>query len=274
LGEACNPACIPSLSALFVEAEPEPIQLATLDALQHYDRQEIGATLLGCYRKKSGNVLTRIYTALLSRKSWARALLKAVDQGELPATDIQVEQLRPIALFHDAELDALVRRHWGSLKSSTPEEKLAEIRRLNNDLNARGGGLSNGKALFRKHCATCHRLFNEGSQVGPDLTHLNRKNREYLLLSIVDPSAMIRKEYLSYLVHTTDGLVLNGLIAEQTANTVTLLGAKNERTRIPREKIELMEESPVSLMPENLLKELNPDQVRDLFSYLQSSRPN
>jgi putative heme-binding domain-containing protein len=168
----------------------------------------------------------------------------------------------------------LVHKHWGSLQSSTPEEKLAEIRRLKNDLNAGNGEPSRGKLLFQKHCANCHRLFDEGNKIGPDLTHLNRKDRDYLLVSIVDPSALIRKEFLSYVVHTADGRVLTGLIADQNANTVTLLGAKNERTPIPRDSIALMVESPVSLMPENLLKELKPDEVRDLFTYLQSAQPN
>jgi putative membrane-bound dehydrogenase-like protein len=271
LGEAGNATCVSSLLDLLAGKEPEPVQLAALDALQHFDEQEIAAKLVRLCPKKTGEVLARVCTVLLSRKSWARALLDAVDRGNLPASGITVEQLRPIALFHDRELDALVRKHWGSLQGSTPEEKLAEIRRLNNDLNARSGDICNGKALFQKHCATCHCLFGEGNKIGPDLTHLNRKDRQYLLLSIIDPSAVIRKEYLSYVVHTTDGRVLTGLIAEQTVNTVTLLGAKNERTVVPREKIESMVESPVSLMPEDLLKEFKPDQVRDLFSYLQSS---
>jgi putative heme-binding domain-containing protein len=89
----------------------------------------------------------------------------------------------------------------------------------------------------------------------------------------VDPSAVIRKEYLSYTVRTTDGRVLTGLLAEQGTGAVTLLTAKNERVRIARDKVEAIEESPVSLMPENVLKELKPQELRDLFSYLQSDKP-
>ena len=71
-----------------------------------------------------------------------------------------------------------------------------------------------GASIYKKHCATCHRLFDEGIAVGPDLTHANRKDRDYLLVSIVDPSAVVRKEYLSYTVETTDGRLLNGLLVE------------------------------------------------------------
>jgi putative heme-binding domain-containing protein len=127
--------------------------------------------------------------------------------------------------------------------------------------------------LFKNHCATCHRLFNEGGQVGPDLTHANRKDRDYLLVSIVDPSAVIRKEYLNYRVQTTDGRLLTGLIVNETAGAITLVDAKNQRTTIPRSKIDELHELPVSLMPEDLLKNLKPNELRDLFRYLQADAP-
>jgi putative heme-binding domain-containing protein len=147
------------------------------------------------------------------------------------------------------------------------------MRRLSNDLRAGTGGATAGRELFRKHCATCHRLFGEGNAVGPDLTHANRKDRDYLLASIVDPGAVIRKEFLSYTVQTSDGRLLTGLLVEQSPGHVTLLDAKNERTRISRDRIAELHESPVSLMPENLLTPLKPQELRDLFRYLQGDGP-
>jgi putative heme-binding domain-containing protein len=148
------------------------------------------------------------------------------------------------------------------------------MRRLSNDLRAGDGDPTSGQQLFTKHCATCHRLFGEGNLLGPDLTHANRQDRDYLLVSIVDPSAVIRKEFLSYHVQTRDGRLLTGLIAEQNPGSITLLGANNERVLISRENIEAIQESKVSLMPENLLKELKPQELRDLFRYLQSQKPS
>ena len=85
----------------------------------------------------------------------------------------------------------------------------------------------------------------------------------------MDPSRVIRREYLSYTATLKDGRVVTGLLVEQSAAKVVLANAKNERTELARKQIEELKESPVSLMPEGLLRELKPQEVRDLFSHLQ-----
>lgn len=89
----------------------------------------------------------------------------------------------------------------------------------------------------------------------------------------MNPSTVIRKEYLSFLLQVSDGRVLTGLLVEQTPSRVTLLNAKNERTTVSRDKIQSLEESTTSLMPDNLLSGLKPQELRDLFRYLQSEPP-
>jgi putative membrane-bound dehydrogenase-like protein len=269
LGDVGKPDCVGPLLQLIGGKEPEAVQLAALGMLARFDRNEIATALVQRCPSLTGRIRARTCEVLLSRKSSALAFLQSIDQGKFPAKDVAVDQLRLITLHDDRQLDALMRKHWGNVSAGTPEEKLAEMRRLSNDLRAGPGNPTIGKELFRKHCATCHRLFDEGTAIGPDLTHANRKDRDYLLVSIVDPSAVIRKEYLSYNVQTRDGRVVTGLIAEQTANSLTLLGAKNERTVLPLDKVDSIQASPVSLMPEKLLNELKPQELRDLFSYLQ-----
>ena len=130
---------------------------------------------------------------LLAKRTWARLLLDRVARGEIDPQDVPVDQLRTIATHGDPELDALVRKYWGSIHSATPEERLAVARRLNNDLRAAVGHAQRGHEVFRKQCGTCHKLFGEGETIGPDLTHANRKDRNFLLSSIVDPSAVVPK---------------------------------------------------------------------------------
>jgi putative heme-binding domain-containing protein len=135
------------------------------------------------------------------------------------------------------------------------------------------GDASRGAPIFEKNCAGCHRLFGQGETIGPELTGSERSNLDFLLESLVAPSAVIRKEYQPMTVATTDGRVLNGLIVEESDAAVTLFDSNKERTVIPRDQIEAMKPSAVSVMPEGLLDNLLDEQARDLFRYLQSSGP-
>jgi putative heme-binding domain-containing protein len=247
--------------------------MAALEVLRGFDDPEISTSLLPRHESLKLLVRSRLREVLLSRRSSALALLSEIDAGKIPAEQVPVEQLQPVALFNDRQLNDLVQKNWGKLSGGTPGEKLAEIRRLNNDVRAASGDPVRGHELYKKTCAACHKLFDEGGAIGPDLTHANRHDRAFLLTSIVDPSAVVRKEFLNYVTETTDGRFLAGLIAEQTPGSVTLLAINNERIVLQRDKIKSLQELPVSLMPEGLLLALKPQELRDLFSYLQKDKP-
>ncbi len=271
LAELHDPASVePLLAALEVPDDPD-VQRQLVLTLARFDQPIIGEALLAAYLKQPPQLSSLLAEVLLGRRSWAGLLLRAVDQGRVSPSDIAVEAVRQVAVHDDVELDELVRKHWGRLSSATPEEKLAEVRRLNNDLRAGSGDFERGRGLFKKHCAVCHRLGEEGALVGPELTHANRKDRQFLLVSLVDPSSVVRKEYTSYVVQTVDGRVLTGVIVEQTPQRVTLVNNEGKPQTIPREDIETLDESPLSLMPENLLQQLSPQELRDLFAFLEQS---
>ena len=148
-----------------------------------------------------------------------------------------------IATLSSKELDARVRKIWGNVGRGTPEEKLATMRRFNNDLRAAPGDVKAGIRIYNQVCARCHKLYGSGGELGMDLTNSNRKDRNYLLTQIVDPSVYIRKEYMSYEVHTTSGRVVSGLMVEQDGASVTLIDADYRKTRIPRSDLAELKES-------------------------------
>jgi putative heme-binding domain-containing protein len=269
LGELGRPDCADALLGLVGGKEPEAVQRATLEALSRFKRPTIGRALLSRYPRLSAPLRGQARALLLGRRSWAALLIGSVETKRIDAREVAVEELRPLLLHGDRGLLARARKLWGKVQPATPGEKLAEVRRLNNDLRAGNGDRRAGKELYQKKCGTCHKLFGEGGSVGPDLTHVNRRDRDYLLVSIIDPSAVIRKEYLASNVTTTDGRVLTGIIAEDRPGQVTLVSATAERIVVPRRRIESIHDSPVSLMPEDLLRDVKPQQLRDLFAYLQ-----
>ena len=205
---------------------PWPFEPPALRRSGRFDDPSIASTLLAAYPRKDEAWRSRVRELLLSRASWARAYLTAIDRGELPASDVTLDQLGRFATLRDPELAELVRKHWGVTRGTTREERLAEVRRLNNDLRAAAGDPTRGRQLFHDRCATCHRLQGEGETIGPDLTYANRRDRDFLLVSLVDPAGVVRKEYQAYNLATKDGRVLSGLIVEQTPEVITLRDAK------------------------------------------------
>lgn len=269
LGDFGYVACIPELLKLVDDKQPEPIQAAVMEAMRRFAGEEIGREVLAKYPTMTESLRTKARNLLFSRGSWALPFLQDLKQGKYQAKAVPMDEVKRLALLQDEEVNGLVRNLWGNVQGSTSEERLAEVRRFNNDLRAAKGNPIEGRAMFDKHCRKCHRLFGEGKEIGPDLTYANRKDTQYLLVNIVDPSSTVRKEYSSYVLRTRNGRILTGLLVEQTPATVTIQD-ENERTTVSRSEVDLLKESSLSPMPEKILNDLRPSQLRALFSYLQS----
>ena len=229
LEELGDASCVTRLLRIVADDRVESVRLASLDVLRRFSDQQISDQLVAMYADLADPLRSRVREVLFGRPGSALAFLDRVDQELVSPDDVTVTELRRLALHDDETINSLVRKHWGSIRAGTPEEKLAEIRRLSNDLRAGSGDLNRGRELFTKQCATCHRLFDDGHAVGPELTTANRGDQVFLLTSMVDPSAQVRKEFMRYNVLTDDGRIATGLLVEDTDAAVTLLTEKNER---------------------------------------------
>ena len=81
---------------------------------------------------------------------------------------------------------------------------------------------SRGRAVFDRVCASCHKLYGYGGEIGPDLTGAGRDNLEYLLENLIDPSAWVIADFRMVVVAMNDGRALNGLVRARTDRTLTL----------------------------------------------------
>ena len=262
--------CVEIVLPLVRSSSPLSVRRESFQVLQRFVNTRVASELLTAYPTMPETLRHQARALLLSQRHSAQVFLRAIDANIIPAAEVSIHQLRPLAVFNDEELDGLVRKHWGRLTSATPEERLADVRRFQNDLNA-GQGLPNaGKPLFEKHCANCHKLRSAGNNIGPDLTSTVTGDLTSLLVNVVDPNAVVRREYLNYVLSTRNGSVHTGLLAEQDAASITLLDARNQRVRVSRDEIEDLKESTQSLMPEKLLEPLTPQELRDLFAFMRT----
>jgi putative membrane-bound dehydrogenase-like protein len=240
--------------------------------LAHYSDPKIPGALLG--RIDSFDALARedMIAALSTRPEFARALLQGARDGKLAARDISAFHARQIASLGD---DALLRELvevWGEVRTSPREKKeLIERHRaaLTPDVIAKADS-SAGRAVFQRVCANCHVLYGAGRRVGPDITGGNRQNLDYLLENIVDPSASVGTAFKTLVVVMNSGQVVNGVTVAETERTLALLTAK-ESVTIDRREIDEIATTSVSLMPDGLLQNLSPDEIRDLIAYLSGT---
>lgn len=273
LGIRPTPGALDTAWRILRTTSQDATRLAAIEYLAKSDSPDVAGKLLSFYQTTDADpVRQRLLDALFARPASARAWLDLVDSGKLVPSTIKPDQLRPLADLNDDAINALVKKHWGLLRKSTPEEKLAEIRRLNNDLRAGSGDPTRGQALFKTHCAACHLFQGQGSAVGPDLTTANRQDRDFLLTSIVDPSNSVRKEYVSSAIRTTDNRVLVGIVKEASDGSIVLTNQRGETSRLRRDEIEQLRDSENSLMPEDLYRVWSPQELRDLFAYLQTAK--
>jgi putative membrane-bound dehydrogenase-like protein len=273
LGETHAAAAVDSLLALVAHPESEVLCTAALAALGYFSEDRIGAAVLDSYPRLPGASQARAVEQLCGRPAWASRLVDAVDRKTIPASAISLDLARRLAQHDDKQLANRIEKHWGRVQAATPFEKQGRINAVLGLLHKGAGEAARGREQFEKTCGTCHKLHGKGNSVGPDLTTAERRSRDLLIRHIVDPSSVIRQEFMAYVALTTDGRVLTGLLAESTAETVTLIDAKNQRTILNRGDIEELKESETSLMPDNLLDELTDQQIRDLIAYVQSEEP-
>ena len=273
LGELGPAAALQPLLGLLSATRDEALLRATLAALQRYDQPSVPAAVLGNWEKLPASVQPTAATLLGTRREWSSELVRAVADQRVAADAVPLEVVRQMKKSADPKLTADIDRLWpkaGRPSSDQMEQQIAQARRSLGDGH---GDPYNGKRLFTQACASCHRLFNQGSDMGPDLTSHNRGDAGALLLAIVNPSAEIREGYENFSVETGDGRTLGGFIVEQNAERVILRGLDGQSVVVGREEIKDLKAAGLSLMPEGLLDGLAEQQVRDLFAYLRSSQP-
>lgn len=230
-----------------------------------FDDPAIGKQLAKNYRKFTAGIMD----TLVSRPTFAKAMLAEMAVGKIPRSDLSAFHARQIRAFHDETLSKQLVEAWGELRDSSADKKLL-IEKLKNDLKPEvlaKANLSQGRMLFTAVCGACHMMYGQGGKIGPDLTGSGRANLDYLLENIADPSGVVSADYRMSVLTLKDGRVLSGVIAEKNERTLTLRTLAETMT-VDLSEIAKQETSSLSMMPEGLLLALQPAQVRDLIAYL------
>ena len=235
------------------------------------DHAETPKRVLDRYARLTPDGKLIAISTLVSRPNYAKELLNAVAADQIPRREISAFHARQILSFGDDALTKRLAEVWGEVRSSSAEKQQLAAKwkaSLTAD-SLKAAKLSDGRALFAKSCANCHVLFGSGKSAGPDLTGGNRKNLDYLLENVLDPSATVAADFRMTVFEMKDGRIINGVVVEKSEKTLTVQ-TQTDRVTIQRTDIEDQKTSTLSLMPDGLFQNLTEDQVRDLIAYLMS----
>ena len=244
---------------------------AALRGLAAFDDPNTPAAILAEYGNFTLEEKRDAVGTLASRLGFARELMNAVAAKKVPSSDVPAELVRQLRGYENAALDKQIADLWGVVRES-PAEKLQLIAGWKKRLTASTappGDPVLGRAVFVKTCQQCHTLYGVGGKVGPEITGANRGSVDYLLENILSPSAVIPKEYAATRIVTTDDRNITGIVKGE-ANGVLTVQTDREVLTIPVADVASRKPSDLSMMPDDILKQVSETEFRSLIAYLQT----
>ncbi len=254
-----------ALAAALGPQNPPELQAAAVRALAAQNDPRVSELLLSHWEEYGPAVRREVVEALCSGSDRLAKLLDAIAAKRVSPAQIESARRTQILRFPNAALRKRAQELLANA-GNPDRRKVVEEYRSVLELPA---DVARGKAVFLKTCATCHKLGDEGHEVGPDLRGaLGNKTKEALLIDILDPNREVDPRYVNYQVTTTGGRVVTGMLAVETPASVTLRRAEKAEDTILRTQIESIQATTLSLMPEEMEKQLSKQDIADVIAFL------
>ncbi|MEX0713237.1 MAG: PVC-type heme-binding CxxCH protein, partial [Pirellulales bacterium] len=254
------------LARLLDHRQPHEIQSAALASLAHYNDAGVGPLVLEAWPALSPRLRVQATEALFARAERLDALLTAIDEGRVNASDIETARLRLLA----SHADAGIRERGRKLVEQASAGRRQDVVEAYRDVLDLPGDAERGREAFKKVCAACHKAEGAGHEIGPNLATIQNRGPEAVLVNMLDPSREVNPQYVNYVLITLDGLTMTGMIASETATSVTLQRAEGAGDTVLRLDIDELQSTGLSIMPEGVEKELDRQAMADLIAYLLS----
>ena len=195
-------------------------------------------------------------------------LLEELAAGRVALAEIDPTKARELVQHPDAE----IRRQAAALfEAAVPAARQQVLKDYQSALEL-AADPRRGRLVFEKNCTTCHKIGDLGVDVAPDIADSRTKTPAMLLTDILHPNQAIDSNYVSYTVVTLAGKTYTGVIATETASSITLRQPENKTEIVLRQEIDEMRSNGISLMPEGLEKNISQQEMADLIRFIKHWR--
>ena len=260
-----------NVQVLLDQLDRPELALKALPLLRQYDSERIGQSVLGRLKDWNGELSAAAMELLSSRTIWASQLLDAIEREHLDKDRLTAFYARQISQLGDDKLSESLARVWGQVRPSS-EQLREEIRKTAEaykaaPLWAYDGNA--GRAHFQKLCASCHSLEKGAVEFAPKLQGTGAKGADYAVENVIDPNAVIGRDYQARVIRTNDGQVITGLVVRESDASIEIR-TTTDTLLIDKDSMEEIRVSENSFMPVGLLETLDERQRIELLKYVLS----
>ncbi len=258
---------LPLLAEFFTPKEPEQVQLAIARALLGMRQAKAAELVIENWAMYTPPVRDIVLADLLRQPDRVVMLLDATESGKVQLKSLSRSTLGKLYVvgMHDQRVAERLKGVFAKLSS----DRNGLIQKYQDAFKLTGNA-QRGMEVYRKNCSDCHQIGNIGVKLGPDLVTVTNQSKEELLTNILDPNANIAAGYEEYMIRTSDGEIITGVMANQSATAVTLRRRKGEQDTVLRSNIAELRALTVSAMPENLEESIDVQQMSDLLEFLKT----
>jgi putative membrane-bound dehydrogenase-like protein len=268
LSLAHPPEALRPLQELLTGETDATIRSEACRALAAYEGVEVARAVVSAWKRYPPALRVEAINLLAGRREWARELLTAVGQKQIPRTDLNDNTILRLRSFRDPKLNEQIETVWGRVRD-TPADLNALIDRMRTALYDGPASAERGRKVFENQCAKCHKFEGKGYEVGPNLDGAAR-DIEYLLVNVLDPNRVVGQPYYTRFVTLKNGRIETGLLASEDAQSVTLKSENDALKVIPKKEIDEITVQPKSVMPEGLSNNMTAQDFRDLVRYVMA----
>jgi putative membrane-bound dehydrogenase-like protein len=263
-------ALAPAQSALGIlfdvfrlDGDPE-VRGAALSAIGRFDGPSVGDRLVSAWGEVPPSMQAAVLDVLFARDGWIESLLRAIEHDEFEVDALPSTYQHRLSRHAN---EAIRGRAAVLLAQQAPPDVQAKLAELM-EVPELDGDPAAGLAIFLERCAACHRAQGYGQAVGPDLAGVRDWDTMRIVTTVVQPNAEINPQYVAYTIETHDGRSFSGILDAETATSVTVRMSGSAPTILKRD-IKLVEPMEISLMPEDLVLDLDAVAVANLVAFLR-----
>ena len=267
---------VPALLACLGKSQPESVQVAAVAALGQFSGKvspppsvggyDVADAFIAHWPDFSKKARTAAFAVMLARPERATALLNAVEAKRIAVGELSASDVQSLFKHKDASVAKLADKVLADFKPPSRESVIAKFK----PALAAKGDASRGREIYAQRCVACHRIGEQGIQLGPDLITVKAKGRDGILSAILDPNKEVAPQFIAYTVETKDGQSLMGFIAKDDASGLTLKVIGGAEQTIPRSQIKGSSSSGLSLMPEGIEAGMDAQAMADLLTFIEA----